>query len=232
MNHAIARAFSLLLVLSMTTVARAEPSPPSTVPEEPVPEPEAPTEVPTPGAPGSTIDSTATGEASPDVDSRTARPQPRHPFVLRGDGSWAYRKLFSLPTTGGDLGLAFGTLPSRSVAIWAAPRFFVGSTENGLSVWSFRPSAEVEFVVDRFRVGAGLGLLVLGVHRAVRSETILSWGVEGRAAARFDVAKTTDFALFIRGGVDAGVEIYDGSAFAGPSLGAGLELFAWGSRPQ
>ena len=161
-----------------------------------------------------------------DEDARPPTPptKPKPPVSLRVDGAYAPRKLFSIPVTGADVGIAGGMQPSERGALWGTMRGFLGTTENGLRVWSVRVGGEGELVFDRLRIGAGIGLFVLGVRRAVRDETILSWGPEARATARFDFVRETDFALFVHGALGAGYEVYDGSLFWGPTVGAGVAI--------
>jgi hypothetical protein len=153
---------------------------------------------------------------------KPAKPPP--PIGIRFDGGWSPHRLFSLPVNGADVGLGVGPRTSPHVAIWGTPRLFLGSTENGLSVWSAHIGAEVEGIIDRFRLGGGLGLFFLGVHRAVRNETLLSWGPDFRATTRFDIIQNEDFAIFARAQLDGGYEFFGESLFWGPTLGAGVEL--------
>lgn len=155
---------------------------------------------------------------------RAPRPKPPTPVGLRADGAWSPHRLFALPVNGADVGLAVGPRPQPDVAVWGASRLFLGSTANGLSVWSFSLGAEVEGILGRFRIGGGVGGFLLGVRRAVRNETLLSWGPDIHAATRLDVIQDDDFALFLRAAVGGGYDVYGHSAFWGPSLGAGLEL--------
>lgn len=108
----------------------------------------------------------------------------------------------------------------------------LGSTENGLSVWSSRWGAEVEGVLDPVRIGIGASLFFMGVDRAERDETLLSYGIEARGFGRVDITRDDDYALFVRVGIDAGAEARGGSLFWGPCFGVGVELGARGKRPE
>lgn len=156
-------------------------------------------------------------------------PAPK-PMALRFDGAYAPRRLFALGVTGADLGFGLGVQTERNVAWWWATRVSIGTTENGLHVWSGRSGAEVEAVFDPIRFGVGASLLMMGVDRAARNQTLLSYGVEGRAFARFDCWRTDDFALFLRAAIDGGIEAKSGSAFWGPGIGAGMELGVRGKK--
>lgn len=158
-------------------------------------------------------------------------PAPK-PMALRFDGAYAPRRLFALGVTGADLGFGLGVQTDRHTAWWWATRVSLGSTENGLHVWSGRSGAELEVVLDPLRFGIGASLLLMGVDRAVRDQTLLSYGVEGRAFVRFDCWRTDDFALFLRAAIDGGVEAKSGSAFWGPGIGAGMELGVRGKKPD
>lgn len=158
--------------------------------------------------------------------------RPPKPMALRFDGAYAPRRLFALGVTGADLGLALGVQTSHHAAWWATTRLSIGSTDNGLSVWSGRAGAEVEGVIDPVRLGIGASLLFMGVDRAARSETLTSFGVEVRAFARVDCVRNDDYALFLRGGIDAGAEARGQSTFWGPALGVGVELGVRGKRPE
>jgi len=150
--------------------------------------------------------------------------KPPTPVGLRFDGGWSPRRLFELGTTGADLGFAVGPQIGEHLAVWGTPRVFIGSTENGLSVWDVRVGAELEAVVGRFRIGGGVGLFVMGVHRAVRSETLLSYGPDLNISTRFDIVKTDDLAFFVRAAIDGSLELRGGSAFWGPAIGVGVQL--------
>ena len=162
---------------------------------------------------------------------RRPRPPPK-PLALRLDGAYAPRRLFTLGVSGADLGLALGVQTSQHTAWWAASRLSLGSTENGLSVWSGRAGAEVEAVFDPIRFGVGASLLFMGVDRAARNETLMSYGVEVRAFGRIDFVRNDDYALFLRAGIDAGAEARGESTFWGPALGVGVELGVRGKRPE
>jgi hypothetical protein len=128
------------------------------------------------------------------------------------------------------MGLAIGAQPTRHAAFWGSTRLLLGSTENGLNVMSFRFGGEAEAVIDRFRIGGGAHIFILGVSRATREDTIYSWGPAIFAAARFDLLQSDSFAIFARAAVDAGVELYNGHAFYGPTLGAGVDFDIGGNR--
>lgn len=177
--------------------------------------------------------------AAPDVEEwwrpkpPALRPKrPPKPLALRFDGAYGPRRLFALGVTGADLGLALGAQTTHHSAWWAASRLSLGSTDNGLSVWSARVGAEVEAVFDPIRFGVGASLLYMGVERAARSTTLTSYGVEVRAFGRVDCVRTDDYALFLRAGIDAGAEARGESTFWGPAVGLGLELGVRGKRPE
>jgi hypothetical protein len=158
-------------------------------------------------------------------------PKPPPPVSLRFDGAYAPRKLFSLPVSGADFGGGVFVQPSDHTAVGGSVRGFVGGTENGLRVWDIRGLGEAEAIAfDRLHLGGGIGVFVLGVERAARDETIRSWGPQLQAHARLDVVRADDFALFVRGAVSGGYDLYDSSMFWGPSLGAGFDLDIAGQR--
>lgn len=159
------------------------------------------------------------------------RPKPAPPVSARFDGAYAPRKLFTIPASGADAGLAFGAQPTENAAFWGSTRVFVGGTENGLRVWDGRVLGEAEYVAaERVRVGGGVGVFLLGVERAARDETILSWGPVAQASARVDFVRADDYALFVRAALSGGYDVYDSSAFWGPSIGAGFEIDLAGER--
>lgn len=187
------------------------------------------------GAFGSEGDGEEAPPSAPDSHEPAPSTRPTtttRPVVgLRVEGGYAPRTLLSLPVTGADAGLAIGAQPSRHIAIWGTTRLFLGSTESGLDVVSFRAGGDVEAVFDRFRIGSGLHLLVLGVSRATRDNTILTWGPATFASARFDVIQSEGFALFARASLDVGIEVSSGSLFWGPTLGGGVDFdLGGGSR--
>jgi hypothetical protein len=173
-----------------------------------------------------------TSEGSPE---QTAPPPPsrwRTPVGLRLDGAYSQRTLLELPVTGADMGLALGAQPSRGLAVWWAGRFFLGSTEHGLGVYTARLGADLDFVVDRLRFGIGPNLFLVGVSRAARDETILSWGPAAHVGLRLDFVRTQGYAMFVRADADAGWEIYDDSIYWGGALGAGVDFDLSGSRTE
>jgi hypothetical protein len=172
----------------------------------------------------------APAEDKPAVAPAQEKPKWQTPIGLRLDGGWSPRKLLAIPVSGADIGAAFGAQPSEHAAFWGSSRVFIGSTENGLKVFSVRFGGDIEAVIDRFRIGGGLNLFVVGVGRAVRNETIYSWGPAVHAATRFDVIQSEGFAIFARAGIDAGLEIYNSSIFWGPSLGGGVDFDLAGGK--
>lgn len=159
--------------------------------------------------------------------------QPPNPMALRFDGGFAPRRLFAIGVTGADMGFGLGVQETRHLALWWATRVSIGSTENGLGVWSGRTGAEIEAVFDPLRFGVGASAILIGVDRASRPQTLHAYGFEARAFVRFDCFRSDDFALFLRGAIDGGVEASSGSAFWGPGIGAGVELGVRGKkRPE
>lgn len=170
-------------------------------------------------------------EASPPAPVAPRPPKPMPPVGLRLDGGYARRTLFDIPIGGADVGLAVGAQPSAWGAYWGSVRLLLGSSENGLSVFSVRLGPDADLVWRRLRLGTGASLFVVGVGRAVRDETILSWGPAVHAAARFDVAQADGFALFVRGAIEGGYEVQGDSLFWGPTFGAGGDFDIAGTRP-
>lgn len=159
-------------------------------------------------------------------------PKPGPPVSVRIDGGYAPRKLFAIPVTGADFGLGVAAQPIENGAFGGSLRGFVGSTENGLHLWDIRALGEAELVAfDRLHLGGGVGLFLLGVKRAVRDETIRTWGPVGQLSARFDIVRD-DYAIFVRGALSGGYDLYDSSAFWGPTIGAGFELDVAGKRKK
>jgi hypothetical protein len=155
-----------------------------------------------------------------------------HVVGFRADGGYAARRVVRLPTEGADLGVAFGVQPFRYFAFWGATRLFLGSTDGGLGVWAWRLGPDFDVVLDRFRIGWGVNVFVLGVRRAVRDETITTWGPAGHFGARLDVFQAESFALFLRGDVDAGAVTATRSVFWGGTIGAGVDFDIHGVRTE
>jgi hypothetical protein len=149
----------------------------------------------------------------------------------RFDGGYAIRNLFDIPIRGADIGGAIGGQPLEHGAFWGVARVMIGSTESGLSFWDVHLGAEGEVVFDRFRLGGGLGLYLLGIARVTASQTIRTWGPEVRAHVRFDAIQADGFALFVRAAIQAGVEFYDDASIWGPTIGAGIDFDLKGKRP-
>jgi len=182
---------------------------------------------------------TSEAEAPPQIvivnEDRPAVPQPPKPsppVSLRFDGGYAPRHLFSLPATGADFGFGVMAQPLENGAFGGSLRGFVGSTENGLHLWDVRAMGNAEvIVVDRIHLGGGVGGFLLGVKRAARDETIRSWGAVGEINARLDILRD-DYAIFVRGALSGGFEVYDSSIVWGPTIGAGFELDVAGKRKK
>jgi len=126
--------------------------------------------------------------------------------------------------TGADFGIAIGAQPSRHFAVYGAARGYFGSTEFGLDVKSLRLTADMDIVIDRFRIGFDPGLFFVGVSRATRDQTIVGWGPKIGVSMRLDAVRTDSFAFFVRAAADAGPTFSDGSAWAGWMLGAGIDF--------
>lgn len=207
-----------LLSLVVVLLAQVEPT-------APPPEEDSPAEESAPPSP----EQQPVPQPYPDVKPRPPKPAP--PVSLRFDGAYAPRKLFSIPVTGADFGFGVAAQPIEHGAFGGSLRGFVGSTENGLRVWDFRGIAEAEAIaIERLHLGGGVGFFVLGVARAARDETIRSWGPQLQAHARIDIVRADDYALFVRGALSGGFDLYDSSMFWGPSIGAGFDIDVAGSR--
>ena len=100
------------------------------------------------------VSSTALAE----TDATTAElPSTKYP-VLRLDGGFATRSLFDVPIRGGLVEASVG-LERRRLGIYGSVGGLFGSTENGLGVRAVRPAVDAELILDRFRLGAGAGVL-------------------------------------------------------------------------
>lgn len=182
------------------------------------------------------------GEDAPSSEAvRPSEPEPaapplpsrrRTPIGLRLDGGYSYRELLELPITGADIGLALGSQPSRHFGVWGTTRLFLGSTENGLDVYTARLGADFDIVLDRVRIDLGPNLFLVGIARAARDETILSWGPAAHAGLRLDFVRAEAFAMFVRADADAGWELYDGSLYWGATFGGGVDFDLAGSRAE
>jgi len=91
---------------------------------------------------------------------------------------------------------------------------------------------EPEAVFDRFRIGGGVGLFWMGIGRVTADQTIVSWGPEVRAHARFDLVQASGFAIYVRAAISAGHEFYDSANIWGPTAGAGVDFDLKGTRPE
>jgi hypothetical protein len=149
----------------------------------------------------------------------------------RFDGGYAIRSLFDIPIGGADIGAAVGGQPLEHGAFWAVTRVLIGSTESGLSFWDVHIGAEGEGVIDRFRIGGGVGGFLLGISRATSNQTIRTWGPEVRAHIRFDAIQADGFAIFVRAAIQAGMDFYDDATIWGPTVGAGVDFDLKGKRP-
>lgn len=152
------------------------------------------------------------------------------PIAIRADGGYSFRRVVDLPLTGADMGVVIGFQPLSYAVIWAATRLMLGSTEAGLAVYTWRLGGDVDFIFDRLRFSPGLNVFIVGVERATRDDTIVSWGPAAHVGVRADLVQLDGFAL--RGDIDAGVEVRSGSLYWGPTLGGGLDFDIRGKRPN
>jgi len=153
------------------------------------------------------------------------------PVGLRIDGGYSFRKLVQLPLKGADIGVALGAQPTPWAAYWGVTRLFLGSTENGLSVYTWRLGADFDLIpFDRLRIMPGINFFLVGVERAVRDDTITAWGPAAHLGLRVDIVQTDGFALFGRADIDAGYEFYNSTVYWGPTLGAGVDFDLHGDR--
>lgn len=173
-----------------------------------------------------------TSDAPPEQAAPPPTSRWRTPVGLRLDGAYSHRRLLELPVTGADMGLALGAQPSRGFAVWWAGRFFLGSTENGLDVYTARLGVDFDFVVDHLRFGIGPNLFLVGVSRAARDDTISSWGPAAHGGLRLDFVRTKGYAMFVRADADAGWDVYGDSIYWGGALGAGVDFDLSGSRAE
>jgi hypothetical protein len=172
------------------------------------------------------------GDAVPPPEDAPVVAKPWRPQRLRVDGAYGARRLFLIATPGADIGVAAGSSPNERRAYWVEARAFIGGTENGLPVWDVRVSGEAEYVRDRLRIGAAAGLFVIGVGRAARDETLVSWGPSVRVIARGDVVRAGDHTVFVSGAFGVGYGIFDGAVPWGPSLGVGVDFDISGHRAR
>jgi len=167
--------------------------------------------------------------------AKPAEPKPPgwQPIVgARLDGGYALRRVFDIPMTGADIGGAIGAQPAEHGAFWGTLRGFIGSTEAGLHVWQLHFGAEGEAVIDRFRIGGGLGLMWLGIARITADQTIKTWGPEVSAHVRFDLIQTQAIAIYARAAISLAYEFYDSAKFWGPMFGGGVDFDLVRHRPQ
>jgi hypothetical protein len=208
-------------VLLATASARADDAPESP-PTEPAPS-QAPAEGDGPQPP-------ATAPA-PVAEARP-RPPPKTTWaVLRFDGGYATRTLHEIPMEGGVAAAGVG-IDRKWIGVYASLQAMFASTEHGLGARSWRPACELDVILDRVRLGPGLGLLFFSLDRAVRDATLDGRGMTFFAAARVDVLRPSGYTIFARGAMDytfltTGVD----TAMWGPSIGLGVD-FDLGSQPR
>jgi hypothetical protein len=189
--------------------------------------------MPTEPAPTTSARGLATAKGDPEPATAPLAPaKPPTPVGLRLDGGYTFRRLVELPVTGADMGLAIGAQPESYAAVWGVTRLGIGSTENGLSLYTWRIGADFDYILDRIRVGMGVNLFIVGVSRAVRSDTIVSWGPAVHGGLRVDIIQADGFALFARADIDAGWELYNSSIYWGPTFGGGVDFDIHGKRSR
>jgi hypothetical protein len=77
----------------------------------------------------------------------------------------------------------------------------------------------------------GFAPAMLGIHRAVRNDTIRGYGVEGRLLLQVDCIREAGYALFLRGTLDGA--LFNGASWWGPAIAFGVELGVRGKgRPE
>ncbi len=137
---------------------------------------------------------------------------------ISASGGVVLRSLFSVPLYmgGGEVGV--GARLSERFAFHAAFDYEVGSTRHGLSTNVAEGACLFEGVWDRFRVGAGPGLLRFSLTRATNGSALWHFGVAARVITSFDIIQSDTVAVYLaaRGEADW--------MFAGTLLGAGVNL--------
>jgi hypothetical protein len=217
--------FALALGLTMTTILPSIAHAQDLPPQDP---PTTPTQPPPQQQPAVVV-------GPPQTPDAPTIPKKKKPTVvgMRFDGGYALRRLVGLPLTGADLGFAIGAQPASWAAIWGATRVFVGSSENGLSVYTWRLGPDFDLIpFDRLRISPGGNFFVVGISRAIRDDTITSFGFAAHIGLRVDIIQSDSFALFGRADIDAGYEFYNGSVYWGPTFGAGVDFDIHGDRSK
>jgi hypothetical protein len=218
----IRKRLTLTLMLAMLiapSIARAQDLPP----QDPTPPPQQP-----PPPPPVVV-------GPPQTPDAPTIPKKKKGSVvgMRFDGGYAMRRLVELPLTGADMGFAIGAQTSALTAFWGTTRVFVGSSENGLSVYTWRLGGDMDLIpFDRLRISPGANFFVVGISRAIREDTITSFGFAAHIGLRVDIIQAESFALFGRADIDAGYEFYNDSIYWGPTFGAGVDFDIHGDRSQ
>jgi hypothetical protein len=148
------------------------------------------------------------------------------PFQLKITGGALYRRIFTLPFYGADVGLSIGGQPSEHGAFYGTLHVFRGRTEYGLTTTMVRAGGAAEGVFDRFRPGLGVELLYLGFERVGRGSNIDTPALGVYGTLSLDVVKIDGSAIFLGARFDV-----DATWQADFAWGPGAYLgFRYGSR--
>jgi hypothetical protein len=124
-------------------------------------------------------------------------PDPAHPrgFSFKAWAGPAYRRIYDVPITGADFGMAFGA----QKGFYGELGFMLGRTNENLFVWQLRPQATGELRLGRVHLGLGLGFTVIGVTRATTGSSIAGAGLASTAFATVDLITDGLHAMYLGG---------------------------------
>jgi hypothetical protein len=194
------------LAITIAEHASAQPVPVPLQPAQPAPtQAPPPAPAPAPAAPAAAPAATPAGPHEETNEEWAARQNKRERGESDGDHEHEHRKtggsgfhgamqvvgsrrsLMGIGLWGYGGGGAIGGDVLENLGVYFDTDFEIGETAHDLSTFYVRSGIRLEFILDRFRMGAGGQLQYFAISRITRNETIDSFGVGIFAIASFDL---------------------------------------------
>jgi hypothetical protein len=151
-------------------------------------------------------------EAPPPPHEGPAGWEPGFSFKVFSGAS--FHRLYSTNLYGASFGAAFGGVLRRA-ALYGSLEGLFGVTQFGLGSRVARLGFSAETYAGDFRLGLGIGAMLIDVSRATSDAIMLTVGFTVNATASYDVFLFDHHAVFL--GARFGLDILPGTVMWGPS---------------
>jgi hypothetical protein len=135
-------------------------------------------------------------------------------FSFKAFSGASFHRLYSTNVYGGHIEVAFGGVLQR-VALYGSIEGLFGSTEFGLGTRVGRVGFSGETYAGDFRLGLGVGAMIIDVSRATSDAIMLTVGFVVNATATYDLLLFDHHAVFL--GARFGFDILADTVMWGPS---------------